>query len=293
MAQADGQLSTRKKCELLSINRASLYYKHKIGEGDAWLINLIRDIWLKYPFYGYRKITAVLRIEYALHINRKCVLRLMQYVGIQAIYPKPKLSIGGDKNKIYPYLLHNLTIDRINQVWMVDITYLKLGARFVYLVAIIDVYSRYIVGWNLSFELDTENCLNALNMALKQGQPEIVNSDQGCQFTSDNWLTVLHEHAVKISMDGVGRCKDNIYIERLWRTIKYEAIYLNAYTNFTELYCAIRDYINFYNERRPHQNLEYLRPADIYIRKMSPVKQNIVGLALVTNQCDDNVRVTL
>lgn len=261
-----------------------LYYKHKIHIEDIWLVNLVRDVWLKHPFYGYRKITAILRIEYALRINRKCVLRLMQQVGIQAIYPKPKLSVGSVEDKIYPYLLRNLVIDKINQVWMVDITYLKLGTRFVYLVAIIDVYSRYIIGWNLSFELDTEGCLNALNMALKQGKPEIVNSDQGCQFTSDNWLATLIGHAIKISMDGVGRCKDNIYIERFWRSAKYEAIYLNSYTDFTELYLGVREYINFYNERRPHQALAYLRPADVYLSGLVPGDQNILGLQLLADE---------
>lgn len=270
-----------------------MYYKHSAKEEDVWLINLIRDIWLKHTFYGYRKITAVLRIEYALRVNSKRVLRLMQEVGIQAIYPKPKLSIGGVKNKIYPYLLRDLVIERINQVLMVDITYLKLGTRFVYLVALIDVYSRYIVGWNLSFELDTESCLNALNMALKNGIPEIINSDQGCQFTSDNWLAILTEYAIKISMDGVGRCKDNVYIERFWRSIKYEAIYLNDYTSFTELYCGVRDYINFYNERRPHQNLGYLRPADVYIRGMVPIRQNTVGQLLVVDQYNNKLVAVL
>ncbi len=258
-----------------------------------WLINLVRDIWLKHTFYGYRKITAILRIEYALRVNSKRVLRLMQEVGIQSIYPKPKLSIGGTEGKIYPYLLRNLTIIIINQVLMVDITYLKLGAKFVYLVALIDVYSRYIVGWSLSFELDTENCLNALNEVLKYGVPEIVNSDQGCQFTSNNWLTTLLEYRIKISMDGVGRCKDNIYIERFWRSIKYEAIYLNEYTDFTELYCGVRDYITFYNERRPHQNLGYLRPADVYVREMAPIKQNIIGLQFIVDQRNNNLCAVL
>lgn len=283
----------RKKCALLGINRSLLYYKHKAQEDDVWLINLVRDIWLKHTFYGYRKITAILRIEHALRVNSKRVLRLMQTVRIQAIYPKPKLSIGGAEDKIYPYLLRNLTIERINQVLMVDITYLKLGTRFVYLVALIDVYSRYIVGWNLSFELDTESCLNALNMALKKGFPEIVNSDQGCQFTSDNWLATLIAHAIKISMDGVGRYKDNIYIERFWRSIKYEAIYLNDYTNFHELYRGVRDYISFYNERRPHQSLGYLRPADVYLRGMVPIKQNNVGLQLIVDQHNNELVAVL
>lgn len=266
---------------MLSVNRSSLYYEHEIKERDVWLINLIRDIWLKHTFYGYRKIAAILRIEYALRVNSKRVLRLMQEVRIQAIYPKPKLSIGGKENKIYPYLLRNLVIIRINQAWMVDITYLKLGTKFVYLVALIDVYSRYIVGWSLSFELDTENCLNALHMAIKCGIPEIVNSDQGCQFTSDNWISTLLKYTIKISMDGIGRCKDNIYIERFWRSIKYEAIYLNEYNDFTDLYCGVKEYITFYNKRRPHQNLGYLRPADVYKRGMIPIKQSIIGLELI------------
>jgi putative transposase len=255
----------------------------------VWLINLIRDIWLQHTFYGYRKITAVLRIEYALPVNSKRVLRLMRAAGIQATYPKPKLSIGGAESKIYPYLLRNVIVVRINQVWMVDITYLKLGTRFVYLVALIDVYSRYIIGWNLSFELDTESCLQALYLALKLGIPEIINSDQGCQFTSGDWLAALLENAIKISMDGVGRCIDNIYIERFWRSIKYEAIYLNSYTNFTELYCGVRDYINFYNERRPHQNLGYLRPADVYVRGVTPVKQKVGETQLFVDQHNSNL----
>jgi putative transposase len=203
-------------------------------------------------------------------VNAKRVLRLMQEVGIQAVYPKPRLSQNNAEHKIYPYLLRDLKIVKINQVWQVDITYLKLGTRFVYLVALIDIYSRYLVGWNLSFALDTENCLDAIQKALKIGVPEIVNSDQGCQFTSDAWIAEISAQAIKISMDGKGRCKDNIYIERFWRSIKYEAFYLNDYADFRELYCGVKEYIDFYNNSRPHQNLGYLRPADIYQRGMEP-----------------------
>jgi len=249
---------------LLGINRSNIYYKHKIAN-DVWLINLVRDIWLKHTFYGYRKITAVLRLDYKILVNSKRVLGLMRIVGIQAIYPKPNLSLTNCNNKIYSYLLRDLKIIKINQVWMTDITYLKLGTRYVYLVALIDVYSRYIVGWSLSFTLDTENCIDALNKALKLGTPEIINSDQGCQFTSDVWITTVNAYNIKISMDGKGRCKDNIYIERFWRTIKYEAIYLNEYTDFTKLYNGIKEYINFYNNQRPHQSLSYLKPREIYM----------------------------
>jgi putative transposase len=188
----------------------------------------------------------------------------MRQLNIQAIYPKPQLSKNALGHKRHEYLLKGLTIIKVNQAWQVDITYLKLGTRFVYLVALIDVYSRYIVGWSLSFELDTQNCLNALNIALKIGKPEIINSDLGCQFTSEEWREVLLKLNILISMDGKGRWADNIYIERFWRSVKYEAIYLNSYTDFTELYLGARGYIKFYNEERPHQSLGYLRPKDIY-----------------------------
>lgn len=206
-------------------------------------------------------------------VNKKRVLRLMRMVGIQAVYPKPNLSKNNSEHKIYPYLLHKIMVIKNNQVWMVDITYLRLGSRYVYLVALIDVYSRYIVGWSLSFELDTENCLNAFTLALKNGVPFIVNSDQGCQFTSEAWIAAMLQQGIKISMDGKGRCKDNIYIERFWRSIKYEAMYLNEYENFTELYCGVKEYIIFYNERRPHQSLGYLRPTDIYKKVRFHLKQ--------------------
>lgn len=254
----------------MGINRSLLYYQPRIDVDEVYSINLIRDIWLRHPFYGYRKITIILRIEHNIYINRKRVLRLMQLAGIEAIYPKPRLSRNNAEHKIYPYLLNGLKIIKNNQVWQVDITYLKLGTRFVYLVALIDVYSRYIVGWNLSYTLDTENCLDAWRNAIKIGIPEIINSDQGCQFTSDEWIKNITEKGVVISMDGRGRCKDNIYIERFWRSIKYEAIYLNEYTDFNELYKGVKIYIDFYNEKRPHQNLGYLRPIDVYKNNMVP-----------------------
>lgn len=280
----------RKKCELLGVNRSLLYYEPRQSNSDVWLVNLIRDIWLEHTFYGYRKITAVLRIENGILVNKKCVLRLMREVGIQAIYPKPKLSKNNAEHKIYPYLLRKMIIEKNDHVWMTDITYLKLGSRYVYLVALIDVYSRYIVGWSLSFELDTENCLNALTLALRCGIPFIVNSDQGCQFTSDKWVGAILEQGIKISMDGKGRCKDNIYIERFWRSIKYEAIYLNEYAEFTELYCGVKEYINFYNERRPHQNLGYLRPADVYKKGMIPFESHVVaGQQLFVGKHKNNV----
>jgi putative transposase len=241
-----------------------LYYAAVNCTEDVWLANTIRDIWLKHTFYGYRKITVILRTDYKLLVNGKMVLRLMRQLNIQAVYPKPQLSKNTLGHKNHKYLLKSLTIIKINQAWQVDITYLRLGTRFVYLVALIDIYSRYIVGWSLSFGLDTQSCLDALNIALKAGKPEIINSDLGCQFTSEKWTTVLLELNILISFDGKGRYADNIYIERFWRTIKYEAVYLNSYNDFAELYIGAGGYIKFYNEERPHQSLGYLRPKDIY-----------------------------
>jgi len=260
-------LSVRRRCQLLGLNRSTMYYQHKEATESNWLMNLIRDIWLQHPFYGYRKITVVLMIEHQLAVNRKRVLRLMKMAGIQAICPKIKLSQINPDHRKYPYLLRHLSINRVNQVWMTDITYLKLNTRFVYLVALIDVYSRYIVGWNLSFELDTDNCLSALQMALMKGVPDIINSDQGSQLTSESWIMALKERGIQISMDGKGRCKDNIYIERFWRTIKYEAIYLNEYNDYRSLYLGIKDYIEFYNEKRPHQSLKYRTPKTVYMNR--------------------------
>jgi putative transposase len=235
-----------------------------MGEGEVFLMNLIRDIWLKRPFYGYRRITKELQIVYHYEVNRKRVKRLMSVMGIEALYPKPKTSQKSLKNVVYPYLLRELTIDRVNQVWMVDITYIKLGKAFVYLVALIDVFSRYIVGWAISDTLSTEGCLKALKKALKIAKPEIINSDQGCQFTSGLWIDALTKTGIKISMDGKGRCIDNVYIERFWRAIKYEAIFLNEYVDMNELEKGVKKYIHFYNFERYHQSLDYEIPANVY-----------------------------
>lgn len=248
----------------MGLNRSSLYYKSVQDIDDVWLVNLIREVWQNHMFFGYRKVTAFLRNEYDIIVNKKKVQRLMRYAGICAIYPKPNTSKPSKENKVYPYLLRGLPINKINIVWMTDITYLKLGSRHVYLVALIDVFSRFIVGWSLSYDLDTDNCLQAFSIAIKSNKPVIINSDQGSQFTSDAWTSTLLAHGIKISMDGVGRCIDNIYIERFWRSIKYEAIYLNEYSDYNELYCGIRNYILFYNTKRPHQALNYKTPQMIY-----------------------------
>lgn len=259
-------LSIRKQCQLLGVNRSRLYYKPRTDKPlrDAELLNLIREVWSAHPSLGYRKLCVILSRDYKVNINHKRVLRLMQLGGLQAIYPRPHLSQPDKGVEPFPYLLKGFTIDRADQVWMVDITYLKLGRRFVYLAALIDVHSRYIVGWDLSFELDTQNCLSALEHALKMGTPDIINQDQGSQFTSHLWVETLTRLGIRLSMDGKGRYQDNIYIERFWRTIKYEDFFLHEYNTFGELYKGVSKFIDFYNTFRPHQSLGYQTPHKVY-----------------------------
>ena len=236
-----------------------------VDERDIDLMNEIRDIWLRIPFYGYRRITRELK-HLGFLVNRKRVQRLMQKMGIAAVYPKPRLSLGNKQHKIYPYLLKDLTIDRANQVWCVDITYLKMKGGFMYLVALIDIYSRYVVDWGLSNTLETDSCLEVLSRALKGSKPGVINSDQGSQFSDVKWVEELTTNGIKVSMDGKGRYLDNIYIERFWRSIKYEDFYLNDYQTVFELREGIKRYIEFYNNRRWHQALGYKTPASVYYK---------------------------
>lgn len=262
------ELSIRRCCDLLEINRSTLYYKEKPADiDDIELLNIIRDIWERYPFYGYRRITKELRINHQIKVNRKRVQRLMVWGGIQAIHPGPNTSKRNKLHAVHKYLLRDIEIKRPNQAWMVDITYLRMPSGFMYLVALIDVYSRYVVGWALSNTLETDFCIDALKSGLEFGMPEIVNSDQGCQFTSDDWIDFLREWEIKISMTGKGRCIDNIYIERFWRSFKREEFYLNEYESVKELKKAIGAYIEFYNKRRWHQSLSYKTPAAVYFEQ--------------------------
>lgn len=258
------ELSLRERCELLGVNRSSVYYVKKAAEmDDVDLLNAIRDVWERYPFYGYRRITQALRSE-GLWVNRKRVQRVMQLGGIHAIYPGPNTSRRNQWHAIHPYLLRNLSIERANQAWMIDITYLRMRDGFMYLVALIDVYSRYVVAWSLPNTLETAFCLEALKKGLQLAKPDIINSDQGCQFTSEEWIKFLREQGIKISMTGKGRCLDNVYIERFWRSFKREEFYLNEYRSVKELRSAISAYIEFYNQKRWHQSLGYKTPADVY-----------------------------
>lgn len=265
--RTSNKLSVRRRCELLGINRSTLYYKEKSATiDDIDLLNAIRDIWERYPFYGYRRITKELRAQ-GIKANRKRVARLMAWSGIHAIHPGPNTSKRNKLHAIYPYLLRDLKITCPDQVWQVDIKYLRMPGGFMYLVALIDVYSRYVVSWSLSNTLDTTFCIDALKAGINEAQPDIINSDQGCQFTSEDWINYLREWSIKISMTGKGRCNDNIYIERFWRSLKREEFYLNEYDNVKELKKAIGAYIEFYNRKRWHQSLGYKTPASVYLEQ--------------------------
>ncbi len=268
-------LSIKHRCELLAVARSTIYYQPKIVENDDTIIvNEIRDIYQKYPFYGYRRILVSLR-QMGIPINHKRLQRLLALAGIKAVYPGKKTSIRNPEHRVFPYLLKGLKIERPNQVWKVDITYIKMRHGFVYLICLIDVFSRKIMGWALSTFLDTKSCIEALDNALRYATPEIVNSDQGCQFTSFLWVELLAQKNIVISMDGKGRWADNVYIERLWRSIKYESVYLHSFDIVEQARTALGDYIKFYNQQRPHQSLNYHTPLDIYDLKRIPTKQEL------------------
>jgi len=253
-------LSVRKQCSLLAVTRSRVYYSCKrIDDNAVTIMNEMREIYEKHPFYGYRRMHVVLN-QKGYIINRKRVQRLMNIAGIQAIYPKKKTTKRNKSHKIYPYLLRDIKIDRPNAVWGVDITYIRMKFGFVYLVALIDVFSRKIMGWSLSIFLETQPCLDAYIQALELAKPEILNSDQGCQFTSDAWISKLAGDGIKISMDGKGRWADNVYIERFWRSLKYESVFLQSFETVAQSRKVIEQYIRFYNQERPHQALGYKTP---------------------------------
>jgi putative transposase len=258
------ELSVRRQCELLGVNRSSLFYE-PTGESEEnlRLMRLLDEQYTRTPFYGSRKMTEWLGTQ-GYMVNRKRILRLMEVMGIEAVYPKPKLSQPGEGHKIYPYLLRGVTVDRPDQVWSTDITYIRMGQGFVYLVAVMDWYSRYVLSWSLSLTMEIDFCIEALRSALRRGRPEIFNSDQGSQFTSEKFTDELAAKGIAISMDGRGRCMDNIFIERLWRSLKYEEVYLKDYESVKEARTGIDRYLRFYNQERLHQSLEYRTPAALY-----------------------------
>jgi putative transposase len=258
------QLSIRRQCELVDLPRSTLYYQ-PAGESafNLHLMRLIDEQYLKTPFYGWPRMTAYLHRQ-GYQVNHKRVQRLMQKMGLQAIYPQRQTSLAAQGHRVYPYLLRNQTITRPNQVWSADITYIPMPRGFMYLVATMDWYSRYVLAWQLSNTLDGLFCLGALDLALAQGKPDIFNTDQGAQFTAVAFTSRLERAGIRISMDGRGRALDNVFVERLWRSVKYDHVYLYEYASVPELEKGLEQYFTFYNYERPHQSLSYQTPAEVH-----------------------------
>lgn len=264
MIEPRGSLSINNQCKLLGLARSSYYYQ-SVPESSLNL-EMMAEIDRKYierPSYGSRKMTEHLR-NLGYSVNRKRVVRLMQNMGIQAIVPKPKWKGEREQKHVYPYLLKDLEINRVNQVWGADITYVPVSGGYLYLVAVLDLFSRYVMSWRLSEDLTTMFCIEALTEAFQKAVPEIFNTDQGVQFTSHMFTKELENRKIAISMDGVGKFWDNIIVERLWRTIKYEEIYLKGYNTGKEAYENLNEFMTFYNEERLHQALDYRTPAEVY-----------------------------
>ena len=264
-------ISIAKQCDLLGLGRSSAYYRdRRIDELNEQLMRLIDRQYVETPFYGVRRMTAQL-VRLGHEVNVKRVRRLMRLMGLEAVYQKPRLSVRNPEHKVYPYLLRDVVVERPDQVWSTDITYIPMRHGWVYLVAILDWFSRYVLAWEVSVTLDSSFCVTALERALAAGKPEISNSDQGSQFTSGAFTVVLKDAEVRISMDGRGRAYDNIFIERLWRTVKYEEVYLHDYQTVAESVYGLRRYFGFYNDLRLHQSLGYHTPAEVYgVRGTAP-----------------------
>ena len=258
-----------RQCQLLDISRGQIYYKKKPESSENLLImQEIDKQYLLTPYYGVRRMTEHIRHTLGIEINDKRTRRLMRLMGLEAIYRKPNLSRRDKSHKIYPYLLRNMEIISVNQVWSTDITYIPMKNGFMYLTAVIDWHSRYILSWGLSNSLEAVNCINTLQQALKIDTPRIFNTDQGSQFTCEDFTSILDNKNILISMDGRGRALDNVFIERFWKTIKYECVYLSEFKDGIELYNALKTYFDFYNNVRLHQGLNYRTPAEVYAKRM-------------------------
>ena len=259
-----GQLSLRRQCELIGLNRSSLYYEPlPETEMNLELMRLLDQQYMETPFYGSLRMTAWLR-SLGYGVNRKRVQRLLGLMGVEAIYPKPRTSQRAEGHKIYPYLLRDMPVTRVNQVWSSDITYIHMRRGYVYLVAVMDWYSRYVLAWQLSNTLNGSFCLDVVEQALLLGKPDIFNTDQGAQFTAHAFTSHLASVGIQISMDGRGRALDNVFNERLWRSVKYEDIYLKEYETVPALVTGLDNYFRFYNERRLHQSLNYRTPSELF-----------------------------
>ena len=260
-------LSVRRQCKLLGVPRSGLYYSAVAESAEnVALMRKLDEQYTRTPYYGVRRMTAWLQRE-GWEVNPKRVRRLLRVMGLEAIYPKPKLSQREEGHRIYPYLLRDVTIERVDQVWSADITYIRMARSWLYLVAVIDWFSRYVLSWRLAASLEGDFCVQALGAALRHNcrrGPQIFNTDQGSQFTSEAFTAILKVHGVDISMDGRGRCLDNIFIERLWRSVKYEEVYLKDYQQYAEAQHGLDRYFRHYNHERPHQALGYRTPAEVY-----------------------------
>jgi putative transposase len=270
---AQESISLRRQCQVLGLARSSFYYEPQPeSEADLLLMRLLDEQYTRTPFYGVRRLTAWLRGQ-GYGVNEKRVRRLLRQMGLMAIYPKPHLSRPASDAAIYPYLLRGVKVDRVDQVWSSDITYVRLLGGFLYLVAVIDWFSRYVLSWEVSVSLDSEFCLVALARALALAKPEIFNTDQGAQFTSQAFTGELLAAGIQISMDGRGRALDNIFVERLWRSVKYEEVYLQDYQNVVEAKQGLGRYFEFYNRQRLHQSLNYQTPEAVYRQGQTPAAE--------------------
>jgi putative transposase len=264
---ADGQWSVRQQCELLSLNRSTWYYPAAMESAEnLCLMRLIDEQYLQRPFFGSRRMAVWL--ESVGHVvNRKRVQRLMRLMGIEALYPKPRTTHNNPEHRVFPYLLRDIKIVRPDQVWSTDITYVPMPRGFMYLTAVIDWYSRYVLSWELSNSLEGSFCQEVLEAALAQGRPEIFNTDQGVQYTATAFTSRLQQAGVLISMDGRGRALDNVFVERLWRSVKYECLYLHGFATVPALTQGLGDYFDFYRHERLHQALDYSTPAEVYAQR--------------------------
>ena len=266
-------LPISKQAKAIGISRGSVYYLPRpVSEQDQKLMKKIDRLHLEYPFAGSRMLRDFLRQD-RIKVGRKHVATLMKRMGIEALYRKPRTTKPGAGHKIYPYLLRNLSIDRPNQVWAMDITYIPMARGFIYLTVVLDWYTRRVLSWKVSITMDVHFCLEAVEEAISRyGTPEIMNTDQGSQFTSQAFTGFLKEHGIKISMDGKGSWRDNVFIERLWRSVKYEDIYLRAYGSVSEVKTGLNQYFNFYNTRRPHSSLDGKTPDQVYFNTLPQIK---------------------
>lgn len=274
MVEPDNQkISVARQCQLLGLNRTSIYYRERPESvEDGELMRLIDEQYTMTPFYGYRRMAVYLQ-NLGFRVNHKRVRRLMRKLGLEAIYPKPNLSKPGKDHLTYPYLLKGVAVEYSDQVWATDITYIRLGSGFVYLLVIMDWYSRFVIEMEVSNSLESSPFVETLKRALSKSKPEIFNSDQGSQFTAIEWLKILQENKIQISMDGRGHCFDNIFVERLWRSVKQEEVYLKEYADVWEADESLRQYFEFYNYQRPHQSLKYQTPFETY-QKGRKTEQN-------------------